>query len=141
MVYEEEDPITLVTTITRILWVIAFPVAGVIPILVLPSSGIYYQRPDVAIRLGDTYVELDPDRRIVSITQQIIDESTQGQEVVECGRFKVIVKYEVGCPPPDHTLALIGHIGEDATLESSNEQLINTGTSSCALTRLLIFTG
>ena len=67
---------------------------------------------------------LDPNRRIVSITQQIINESTQGQEVVECGRFRIIVRIQVGCPPPDHTLDLTGHIQEDAILESSTEDLI-----------------
>ena len=69
----------------------------------------------------------DPNRKIISITQQIIDESSQGGEVVECGRFKIIVKYAVGCPQPNHALTLIGHISEDATLESSTEQPINTG--------------
>jgi len=68
---------------------------------------------------------VDPNRRIISVTQQIIDESTQGQEVVECGRFKIIVKYDVGCPPPNHTLELIGHIQDDAILQTTDTQLLN----------------
>lgn len=70
----------------------------------------------------------DANRRILSITQQIIDESSQGQEVVECGRFRVIVKYQVGCPPPghpvDHTLDVIGNIQEDAVSENVGMQLL-----------------
>jgi hypothetical protein len=52
--------------------------------------------------------------RIRSISQSIIDVSQQGGEVVECGRFRVTVRYDVSCPPVEHTLSLIGHITEDA---------------------------
>lgn len=63
--------------------------------------------------------------RVRSVTQQIIDESSQGSEVVECGRFKVFTEYETGCPfgtGQETTHNLTGHIQEDAILLSEQIQ-------------------
>jgi hypothetical protein len=89
-----------------------------------PPNQIEYQQEEP---LGETsdYVSTDPNRKIISFTQHIIDESTQGQEVVECGRFTITVRYLVGCPPPNNTLELIGHIQDDAILLGSDTTLIN----------------
>ncbi|CAN5184214.1 hypothetical protein BH20ACI1_BH20ACI1_13830 [soil metagenome] len=72
---------------------------------------------------------LDPNRQILSFRQEIINESSQGQEVVECGLFNVTVKYKVGCPPPNHTIQLIGHIETDAILLGSQQTLITNDSN------------
>jgi hypothetical protein len=69
--------------------------------------------------------------RVRSFSQEILDESSQGTEVVECGRFKVITKYDTGCPygpGQQTTFDLTGHIKDDAILLS--EEIIKTADDS-----------
>jgi hypothetical protein len=83
---------------------------------------------------------IDRNRQILEIRQQIIDESSQGREVVECGKFKVTVKYKVGCPPPEHTIGLIGHIQEDADLLSSTKTLlVNDSNELCTYENVFLY--
>jgi hypothetical protein len=67
--------------------------------------------------------------RVTSINQEIINESSQGSEVIECGQFRVISTFQVGCPfgpGQGHTYVLKGHIEDDAVeLSSATEETAN----------------
>lgn len=96
-----------------------------------------YCEPFYDNRQAEAPVEVLADRKIISFTQTIINESEQGGEVVECGQFKVKVKYEVGCPPPAHTIELLGNITVDADLLSSGsaQLLSNQNDEICTYER------
>lgn len=72
--------------------------------------------------------------RVTSISQHIIDESSQGSEVVECGRFEVTSRFQVGCPlgpGQGHTYELTGNITVDAIQLSSSTQEIANDLETC----------
>ncbi|HXG67138.1 MAG TPA: Ig-like domain-containing protein [Blastocatellia bacterium] len=71
--------------------------------------------------------------RIRSISQNIIDESTQGDEVVECGRFEITIKYDVTCPPGTYTLSVLGNIQPDAEFicDKSLQLITNDNNEVC----------
>jgi hypothetical protein len=80
--------------------------------------------------------------RVVSISQRIIDESTQGSEVVECGQFEVKSKLEVGCPFAEdqrHTYVLTGNIQIDADLVSDNTSEIANDQEKCTYENVKIY--
>jgi hypothetical protein len=81
--------------------------------------GIYYEPQEACFETliptssgGGVTVFATP--RIVSVSQDIIDESQQGGEVVECGRFRIKIKYKVTCPPVTYDLQVLGNIQPDA---------------------------
>jgi len=62
--------------------------------------------------------------KIRSISQDIIDESQQGDEVVECGRFKITIKYDVSCPPAEPNVEVVGNIELDAVFLCNEAHLL-----------------
>ena len=78
--------------------------------------------------------------KIKSISQTIIDESQQGDEVVECGRFKITIKYDVSCPPTEPTVEVMGNIEPDAVFLCNEAHLLlnndNNEVCSCEVRKI-----
>lgn len=68
--------------------------------------------------------------KIRSISQTIIDESQQGAEVVECGRFRITIKYDVSCPPANSMPEVIGNIELDAVLLCNESHVLTNNDNN-----------
>jgi hypothetical protein len=73
---------------------------------------------------GDSTGTIRDVPKIRDLDVEYIDTVGPG-EVPECGRFKIIIKYDISCPPPSSSIEVSGTINDRADFEGDNVTMLS----------------